>query len=67
MDTGLTSDYIDMLKEDAKPYKEKILNGNCKCFDEYKHDTGILVGLAMAERSMHDTIKVAMDRQEVDN
>lgn len=67
MDTGVTSDYLENLKEDAQPYKDKILNGHCKSFDEYKHDTGILAGLAMAEWSLHDTIQSAVDRQEVED
>lgn len=67
MDTGVTTDYIDMLHEDAQPYKEKILNGICKSFDEYKHDTGILIGLAMAERTLHDTLSATAQRQELDD
>ncbi|RKZ78261.1 MAG: hypothetical protein DRQ47_01065 [Gammaproteobacteria bacterium] len=66
MNTGVIEDYINLLHEDAQPYKDKILNGHCKSFDEYRYDTGILVGLAMAERTLHDTLKLASKLQEID-
>ena len=55
------------MHEAAEPYEIKILNGNCKTLDAYKHAVGILKGLTMAEQALHDTIKHLMEQQEVDS
>ena len=67
MDTGLTSDYIHELHAEAQVYKDKITDGSCTTLEDYKNTSGIIKGLKIAEQILHDTIKHALEKQEIDD
>ena len=66
MDTGLTSDYIAALKEEAERTAADIVEGKCGSMEAYKRAVGYIQGLKHAELLLHDTIKHITERQEMD-
>ncbi len=48
-------------------HADHIASGACKNFDEYQKMTGIIEGLALAERELLDYIERVLTEQELDS
>jgi hypothetical protein len=46
------------IRENMNQHADHISTGSCKDFEEYKRITGIIEGLALAERELLDWIEV---------
>lgn len=57
----IISEAIDEEIEDAKA---SIASGRCSSFKEYKHKTGIILGLEKAKLILHDEARKIVDTQE---
>ena len=44
----------EILRDEATQINDSIISGGCKDYAEYKHKTGILIGLGIAEREILD-------------
>ncbi len=51
---GLLAKIDRDLNEEAIAINDNIISGGCKDFADYGHQTGILKGLAMAQRAIRD-------------
>ena len=66
MDTGLTSDYIRALQDEAKVFGTSVMAGKCSSFDQYKYQVGYIQGLQKAEHLLHQIIEDALRAQDLD-
>ena len=67
MDTGVTSEFLAALNDEAVAYSSDTIAGKCKSFDHYKYNTGYIQGLKRAEQILHETIAQAMAAQDIDD
>lgn len=66
-DTGLTEEYLTRLRAEQKTLTEKLINGHPKDYAEYTKISGRILGMKEAERILHETIKMYMEMQDVDD
>jgi hypothetical protein len=66
MDTGVTTDYLEALKEEADLHGNFILEGKCSSYDMYKYKVGLMQGLQKAELTLHDILQEASKYQDQD-
>tara|TARA_R110000822_G_scaffold46863_1_gene124671 strand:- start:150 stop:347 length:198 start_codon:yes stop_codon:yes gene_type:complete len=50
-----------MLREQMNDHSDALVGGNCKDFGEYRYMTGVIAGLALAERNLLDLIERGED------
>ena len=67
MDTGVTSEYIAALQDEADMFRKTVMEGKCSSFDQYKHKTGYIQGLEKAEQILHETIERLLVAQDLDD
>ena len=48
-------------------HADHIASGACKNFDEYQKMTGVIEGLALAERELLDYVERVLTEQELDS
>ena len=46
-----------MLREQMNDHSDALVGGSCKDFGEYRYMTGVIAGLALAERDLLDLIE----------
>jgi len=51
------------LRERMNEHADHLSGGGCKSFEEYRYLTGVISGLALAERDLLDLLEIA-NRQE---
>ena len=66
MDTGITSEFIAAVNEEATRFEKSVADGKCSSFDQYKYQTGYAQGLRKAEQILHDTIETMLKAQDLD-
>jgi len=67
LDTGLTSDFLQALRDEAQKHGDALMQGKCSDFASYRFKAGYIQGLQMAETVLHETIKQAMKIQELED
>ena len=68
MDTGLTSDYLQALRDEAQEHGDFIMQGKCSDHASYRYKAGLVQGLQKAEQLLHDIIRQATDEfQDLDD
>ncbi len=62
MSSGVSDNVLlalkDILRKEMNEIADNIAGGSCKNFDDYQHQTGIIYGLAIAERELLDLNKL---------
>lgn len=66
MDTGVSTEYVAVLQEEANMYRQDIVRGKCGSFEQYKYKTGYIQGLEKAEQILHEVIEDMLRIQDLD-
>lgn len=56
---GFNEELRKRIRTDMNDMADHVDTGGCKNWDEYKYDTGLIQGLAMAERHLLDLVEAA--------
>ena len=66
MDTGVSTEYIEALRDEVSAHRSEVVSGRCKSFDSYRFKTGYIQGIEAAERILHEVIEHMMATQDLD-
>lgn len=64
MNTGLTDEYLYSLQNEVKSRTEFLSQGKADSFETYRRVCGEIKGLELAERILHDTIKMYLSAED---
>jgi hypothetical protein len=61
---GLSLALRQKIREHLNSYADSIAGGSAQDFGDYKYQTGVIAGLALAERELLDLTQEAQDEEE---